>query len=286
MPQPERRPDLPAPGRVLVFSPHPDDVELFLGGTVLKHVHAGATVRVVMMTRGEKGSILSLLGRKRQEALKRIRDEELRRRYALTPSLERAGLDLPDMGVSACEGTVARVAAEFDEFNPDCAYLPESTKSASLYTHPDHLATGAIVEAAARRHHGSLACGDFHSKAANIFEDVSEFHEANLTALRCYKSQYSATAAPPFLLHLLERDLLSRTRRYGRRRGAALLKRFVKSTDRPVGAALGAMAGSGSPSNPSPKSCFPAPKRAHTKRPAPWSSCRVTYAAESGPTHP
>jgi LmbE family N-acetylglucosaminyl deacetylase len=224
--QPERRYGMATPDRILIFSPHPDDVELFLGGTALKHVHAGATVRVVMMTRGEKGSVLSLLGRKRQEDLKRVRTEELRRRYELSPSLELSFLDLPDMGIRQSEASVTRVLEELREVKPDCVYLPESTKGASFYTHPDHLATGKIVESAAHRQEGKLRLRYFHSKNANIFEDISQFHDANLTALRCYKSQYSITASPPFLLHLLERERLRRTRRYGAVSGSRFAEAF------------------------------------------------------------
>ena len=49
---------MPPTDRILIFCPHPDDVELFLGGTMLKHLSEGAAVKIVMMTYGEKGSIL------------------------------------------------------------------------------------------------------------------------------------------------------------------------------------------------------------------------------------
>src|SRR5262245_13969152 len=130
-----------ASDRVMVFSPHPDDVELFLGGTLLRHVAEGATIRVVMMTRGEKGSLLSLLGRRRQEALKRTRDEELRERYLRIPSVGLFHLDLPDRGVEERPESVARVSECLRDFSPDLIYLPEPDSSVSLYTHPDHLAT-------------------------------------------------------------------------------------------------------------------------------------------------
>ncbi len=41
---------------ILVFSAHPDDVELSCGGTVIKHIAAGKKVGVVDLTRGEKGT--------------------------------------------------------------------------------------------------------------------------------------------------------------------------------------------------------------------------------------
>lgn len=41
---------------ILVFSAHPDDVELSCGGTVLKHIAMGKKVGVVDLTRGEMGT--------------------------------------------------------------------------------------------------------------------------------------------------------------------------------------------------------------------------------------
>ena len=96
--------------RILVFSPHPDDVELFLGGTLLKHVAEGAVARVVMMTRGEKGSLLSLLGEARQNALKRTRDAELEDRYCHIPSVTLRHLDLPDRGFARVPEALPRLS--------------------------------------------------------------------------------------------------------------------------------------------------------------------------------
>ncbi len=217
---------MPPPGRILVFSPHPDDVELFLGGTLLKHVRDGDAIRVVMMTHGEKGSLLSLLGKARQEALTRERDDELRERYLRIPSVELSHLGLPDMGVRFGDDTVARVLAEFASFAPRAVYLPESAKPAATYTHPDHLATGTIVEAANRRYEPPAQLRYYHSKHPNTVVDVSAFHSENLRALRCYRSQYRATAGPPFLLHLLEGERYLRTRKLGKQVGTRFAEAF------------------------------------------------------------
>ncbi len=214
------------PARVLVFSPHPDDVELFMGGTLLKHVADGSAVRVVMMTRGEKGSLLSLLGKARQEALKRTRDAELNERYLRIPSADLLHLDLPDRGVRESPATVNRALACICEFGPELIYLPESQQATSVYTHSDHLATGRIVEAARLQQSPLLRLRYFHSKAPNVFVDVTDFQDENLKALRCYGSQYRATAGPPFLLRLLERDLIRRTRAYGEETGTSFAEAF------------------------------------------------------------
>jgi LmbE family N-acetylglucosaminyl deacetylase len=217
---------MPSSERVLVFSPHPDDVEIFMGGTLLKHLHRGDTVRVVMMTRGEKGSWLSLFGKSRQQALMRTRAEEVQRRYTLAPGLELAQLEFPDRGIRLTGDAVETIRSELERFRPSLVYMPEPLKAQSGYTHPDHLATGAIVEAAVNRAADRPRARYYHSRQVTVLEDISEFHESNLRALRCYRSQYRASAAPPFLLHLLERIRHGETRRNGRHAGVMYAEAF------------------------------------------------------------
>jgi LmbE family N-acetylglucosaminyl deacetylase len=59
--------------RVLVVMPHPDDCELFCGGTVARLIESGKEVRVIKMTSGEKGCKQEKID---PEELKRIREEE------------------------------------------------------------------------------------------------------------------------------------------------------------------------------------------------------------------
>ena len=214
------------PGRILVFSPHPDDVELFLGGTVLRHLSEGDAVRVVMMTDGEKGSVLSLLGTTRQNLVRQTRREEMRRRLALSPGLELTLLHWPDMGVRLSADAITQTSAELKQYGPTSVYLPESTKADASYTHPDHLATGAIVEAAVAETALRPILRRYHSRRPNVFVDVSAFHAGNLAALRCYASQYAWTAAPPCLLRILERQMRRRARECGRRMGSAYGEAF------------------------------------------------------------
>ena len=41
---------------LLVFGPHPDDLEIGLGGTIARHVDSGSTVGLCDLTAGEMGS--------------------------------------------------------------------------------------------------------------------------------------------------------------------------------------------------------------------------------------
>jgi LmbE family N-acetylglucosaminyl deacetylase len=213
--------------RVLVFSPHPDDLELFLGGTVLRHLSEGAAVAVVMMTYGELGSVRPSV---RGEPLKRIRRAELEARFRALPAVTLAVWNIPDRGVQLSDATTSRARKTLQDFAPSCVYLPESTKAASYYLHPDHLATGRIVESAAARYDRPMRLRYFHSRAPNAFVDVTAFDEANLAGLRCYRSQYLFTASPPWLLHIYTFARRWRTRRDGRRIGSRFAEAFREVT--------------------------------------------------------
>jgi LmbE family N-acetylglucosaminyl deacetylase len=164
---------MPPPDRILIFCPHPDDVELFLGGTMLKHLSEGAAVKIVMMTYGEKGSILSLLGPTKMAEVKQTRIEEIEARLRLIPSVGVAFLNLPDRDVRQTEETVRQAIKEFDNFSPTCVYLPEAIKGQTFYAHPDHLATGLIAETAAARLPARVVHRYYHSRQPNILVDVS-----------------------------------------------------------------------------------------------------------------
>jgi LmbE family N-acetylglucosaminyl deacetylase len=217
---------MPSPDRILIFCPHPDDVELFMGGTLLKHLSDGAAARVVMMTHGEKGSILSLLGPAKMAEVKQTRIAEIEERHRLIPSVEVSFLNLPDRDVRVGEDTIAKALEEFERFSPTFVYLPEAIKGQTFYLHPDHLATGRIAESAAERAGGRAIRRYYHSREANTLVDVTAFHDANLEGLRCYKTQYSWHTGIPFLLRHYEKVRFRQTRKYGEQLGVRFAEAF------------------------------------------------------------
>ena len=140
---------MPPAGRILIFCPHPDDVELFLGGTMLKHLSEGAAVKIVMMTYGEKGSILSLLGPAKMAEVKQTRIEEIEARLRLIPSVGVAFLNLPDRDVRQTEETVRRYfVPESPRFPTDLLHaeqLKASKPTAEIALGRDPIAVGVRV---------------------------------------------------------------------------------------------------------------------------------------------
>ena len=74
---------LPTPERVLVIAAHPDDIEFGASGTIARWVTEGATVRYLLVTRGDKGSDDANAD---IDALVRLREQEQRAAAAETVS--------------------------------------------------------------------------------------------------------------------------------------------------------------------------------------------------------
>lgn len=184
--------------RVQIVSPHPDDVEIFVGGTMLRHLHEGDSVEVLLCTRGDAGTKNPFL--RRSGKLAAIRTRETEERFARTPGVVVRWLDWLDGKVAFSDEKVAQVEALIREGEPELVYLPEYPAARAFYDHPDHMETTRIVEAALDRSARPVVLRYYHSNEPDRLIDVAAFEAENARALRCYRTQYSALCDPPFLL--------------------------------------------------------------------------------------
>jgi bacillithiol biosynthesis deacetylase BshB1 len=118
---------------VVAFGPHPDDVELFCGGTMLAAAAAGLTTAIVDLTDGE----LSTNGTAEQRA--RERDEAT----ALMGLADRRALALPDGALANTEPQRLAVVAAIRELRPRVVLAPFGRDR-----HPDHEAAAELVRQA------------------------------------------------------------------------------------------------------------------------------------------
>ena len=127
---------------VLVFGAHPDDAEFGMGASLVKFVRSGASVAVCVLTRGEAGTF----GTPEQ------REREMRAAAAkLGAAIE--VLDFADCRVADTVESRMKLAEVIRRHRPRLVFAPYHTNPASHHdglSHPDHVATGAIVRAAAR----------------------------------------------------------------------------------------------------------------------------------------
>jgi bacillithiol biosynthesis deacetylase BshB1 len=115
---------------VLAFGPHPDDVELFCGGTVIRLGQLGYTTGVVDLTRGELAS-------------HGTPEERARESEAAAGELGlafRDNLGLPDTQLAPTQDQLVAVVGVLRRRRPELVLAPWLEDR-----HPDHAAAGALV---------------------------------------------------------------------------------------------------------------------------------------------
>ncbi len=195
---------------LLAFGAHPDDVELFAGGTMAKMSSLGYSTGIVDMTRGELGTRGTPAQRK-QEAQKSARILRLKIR-------ENLGLSDGDVAVTpAARIKVIRILRKYCPRIVLTHYWDDK--------HPDHVNTSRLVAEAV--HHSGLAkikTGQARYRppvllyfklppnmTPSFIVDVSDFAEQRRAAIEAYRSQLfdpssrepsTRLSHPDFLLHI------------------------------------------------------------------------------------
>ena len=174
---------------LVAFAPHPDDVELFCGGTMLRAAAGGRSTAIVDLTDGE----LSTNGGPERRARERDAATELLGLSA------RRSLGLPDGSLGTDPGHRDAVVEAIRELAPRVVLAPYWEDR-----HPDHRAAGSIVREAcflagiARYGAGSAhrPCRVYwymlhHAFEPSVVVDVGPVWEQWLRLLEVYESQLS-----------------------------------------------------------------------------------------------
>jgi len=192
---------LTEPADVLVVTPHPDDAEFGVAGTVAKWTRQGKQVVYVVCTNGNKGS--SDPGIIPAE-LAKIRQREQQAAAELLGVREVAFLENPDQGLE-----------DTPEFRKQIVrmirlYRPETVVTADPYRryiwHRDHRIAGQVtIDAVFPYARDHLAYPDllkdglephkvremlfWASENINYLSDITDTFDLKLAALRCHESQ-------------------------------------------------------------------------------------------------
>jgi LmbE family N-acetylglucosaminyl deacetylase len=193
--------DLPTPGRVLAIGAHSDDVEFGAGGTLAKWAAAGATVHLLVITDGSKGTWdpdadLSAL------VATRHREQEAAAKELCITGIEMLGLPDGELGSGLPER--ALVTAAIRRIRPDVVLGHDPWKRYRL--HPDHRHAGWLVldgVVAARDHHFFPDLGLpphrprllllFEAEEVDHLERIGDQLDAKVRALLCHRSQWRST---------------------------------------------------------------------------------------------
>lgn len=181
---------------LLAIAPHPDDAELFCGGTLIGAADRGRRTGVLDLTSGELGS----------RGTPEQRMAEARRAAEVLGLAVRRSLELPDARIVNDEASRIRLVETIRELRPRTVILPYFEGR-----HPDHriastLGYDACYLAGLKNYPAS---GDPHRPTKILYAigyrehavkpsfvvDTSATFERKLEALRCYASQFDDVQA-------------------------------------------------------------------------------------------
>jgi bacillithiol biosynthesis deacetylase BshB1 len=179
---------------LLVFGPHPDDIEIGLGGTIAKHAALGFAVGLCDLTTGEMGS--------NGTVEERLAEAESAR--AVLGARWRVNLHWPDRGIDAAPERVRAAVRLVREARPRVVALPYWTDRHPDHVSASHVLTEAVFNSGLRRYDAETTackpervCYYFINDLANpsFVIDVSEQYAIKRRALACHRTQFAPAAA-------------------------------------------------------------------------------------------
>ena len=179
---------------LLVFGPHPDDIEIGLGGSVALHAALGFRVGLCDLTRGELGS----------NGTPDEREAEAEEARRVLGAEWRVNLRWPDGGIVGSDDQIHDVVRLLRRARPHTVALPYWEDR-----HPDHRSASDVLARATfksglRRFapndgdawRPDWVCYYFinDSVPASFGIDVSAHYETKRRALACHRSQFTPAA--------------------------------------------------------------------------------------------
>ncbi len=201
---------LTEPFDVVVFSPHPDDAEMTIAGTMIRLVRSGRRVLSVALTAGEKGTFGTAESRRREfEAANSVM------------GTHGEILDFPDTEVFNTPEGRLKIASLVRQHRPQIVFAPYHTNRFDHHdgsANNDHPATGQLVRdglklARFRSVMPEIPAHDVQrlfyymipkDMLPNIVVDVTDVIEDVRRAIRCYETQMKIWRAENSILELLD----------------------------------------------------------------------------------
>jgi bacillithiol biosynthesis deacetylase BshB1 len=215
---------------ILAFGPHPDDIEIGIGGTLAKHAALGHRVGLCDVTAGEMGS----------NGTVDERHAEAEAAASVLGARWRVNLRLPDRRIGGDPSHVLSAVELVRRARPRVVALPYWSDR-----HPDHVSTSqllteAVFSAGLRRFpadgeawKAESVCYYFinDSAAPSFVIDVSEHYETKRRALACHKTQFAPSGGDAVATRLTSSRFTqlieSRDAQFGAQIGVAFAEGFV-----------------------------------------------------------
>lgn len=175
---------------LLAFGAHPDDVEIGIGATLLKHRLQGYTTAICDLTEAELSSNGTVERRK-------IESEEA---GSILKINKRLNLGLPDRGLTRSSEQIDQITEVIRTYRPTVVFAPFWEDR-----HPDHRQCGKMVREAVfnaklvqkktgtkEPHHVQRLYFYYINGygKVDVVVDVSDIYEEKIKALKAYRSQF------------------------------------------------------------------------------------------------
>ncbi len=206
--------------KIMFVFAHPDDAEIYCGGTIARLVEKGKSVKLIKMTTGNKGSRQEKISEENLSITREREDLRALQTLGLTHD-DNINLDLGDGQVENSMETIGKLVKEIRKFKPNLIVTHNAEKKlirdmdGSYYVnHRDHKNTGLSVIDAAYPYSRDIlffpeqiaeglkshTCTEFlfidsWGDIDTVFIDVSDQIKKRTKAIACHKSQYSQKAA-------------------------------------------------------------------------------------------
>jgi LmbE family N-acetylglucosaminyl deacetylase len=184
-----------APRRVLVIAAHPDDVEWYVGGTLLRMTAAGSHVTLLVATDGERGR-----GRDQYTDLAAVRREEQAEAARRLGCADVVSLGLPDMRLRSSGDLLPLVREHWERLAPEVVFSFDARLPQFPYVHPDHQAVGhaaaAVFDSLAEPRPALYL---FHSRRPDSVIDITPVMDGKVWALAAHRSQGFRGGAPSIM---------------------------------------------------------------------------------------
>jgi bacillithiol biosynthesis deacetylase BshB1 len=205
---------------LLAIAPHPDDVELTCGGTMVKMALAGYRTGILDLTRGEMGS----------RGTPETRLKEAGRAGKILGAKVRLNLELPDAHLCVCDEYKIAIAEVIREMEPHTVILPYWEGR-----HPDHYTAARLGDEAcfvaglknyplkgdAFRPFKILYAASYADVQPTFCVDITKQYDRRRRAILAYTSQFNPSkkdrqSKVVLPLDQLEARMSDRARHYGR----------------------------------------------------------------------
>ena len=207
-------------GNILIFSPHPDDEIVGMGGTLLKYLDEGRSIVEVIFTKGQLSHPYF-----KEEIITDIRKKEAGKVAKKIGLKEVIFLDLNEGSIADKEGRIIlQIKKILEKYNPEKVFTLSISE-----THPDHRDVNKIV----------LAAVDFLNKKYPVYTfniwtipkiiqnpimyvDISHYFWRKIDLMKQYRSQWLMMYYPQIL------PVVFRAKYYGIKNKCKYAEKFEK----------------------------------------------------------